>query len=167
MSQTSYQIDRNAAVAGLVADASTTDEFRGSWAASEVIPAGRMCEVVAGKVRLAQGTGQDSTTLAGVSVYKAMHEPNPTAGTGEYQIGQLVPLMSKGTIWVSVAATSAVPTELLDAKYSHSSTLTVNRGMFTTEASSASAGVEISAVVGKFRGSNASATLAKVEINLP
>lgn len=165
MSQTSYSQNLVSGVPGLVADASITDEFRGSWPASEIIPAGRMCEVVAGKVRLCQGTGQDSTTLAGVSVYKAMHEPY--AGTGEYQIGQFVPLMSKGTIWVSVAATSATPTELLDAKYSHSSTITTNRGMFTTEASSASAGVEISAVVGKFRGANATATLAKVEINLP
>lgn len=164
MSQTTYNLVQGIAVPGLVADGRPHAEFTGRFPASEIIPPGRFCEVVAGKVRLAQGTGQDSATEAGISVYKAMLEPQTG---GEYQIGDLVPLLRKGAIWVEIAATSGSITELEDAHYSHSSTITTNRGKFTDEAPAATAGTEISRVIGKFLGANATATLARVAIDLP
>jgi len=162
VSQTVYTLDHAVAYAGQIADVYIGQDIT-SFPASEVIPAGRMCEVVAGKARLVQGTGQDSTTLGGVSCYNAMAIP------GGYQIGDMVPLLRNGRIWVDFVGTGA--TELEDAKYSHSSTVATDRGKFTDAASAAGAGVEVSAVVGKFRdrpaGPGGSPAIACVELRLP
>lgn len=158
MSQTTYLVDRLVAVAGMIA---VGDERHcATWPASEVIPFGRGVEVVSGQVRLYQSTGQDGASgLAGVAIYKDMHY------AGGYQIGEMVPVLRVGQVWVDFVGTGA--TELEDAKVSHSSTVTTDRGKFTDAASSATATTEVSSVVGKFRGAKATATLALVELNLP
>lgn len=166
--QTAYNIDRGIALAGMLAD-NGPDTVIEAWPASEVIPAGVMCEIVSGAARVTRSTGQDSPTLGGVSVFKGMVEYN--AGNGEYRIGDMVPLLRKGRIWGVTASTLTAATELKDASYAHSSTVATDRGKFTDAAPSATATSEVSSVIGKFRGSRNAATpsagLAKVEINLP
>lgn len=165
MSQTVYTLDHAVAYAGQIADVWLAQDLT-SFPASEVIPAGRMCEVTAGKARLAQSTTQDVVAgvgVGGVSVYNAM------AIAGGYQIGDMVPLLRKGRIWVDFVGTGA--TELEDAKYKHSSTVATDRGKFTDAASDATATTEVSSIVGKFRdrpaGPGGSPAIACVELNLP
>lgn len=165
MSQTSYTLDHAVAYAGQIADVWLAQDLT-SFPASEVIPAGRMCEVTAGKARLAQSTTQDVVAgvgVGGVSVYNAM------AIAGGYQIGDMVPLLRKGRIWVDFVGTGA--TELEDAKYKHFSVTATDRGKFTDAASAAGADAEVSSIVGKFRdrpaGPGGSPAIACVELNLP
>lgn len=166
MAQTVYNQDRAVAVAGQRGDAYLGEDVTG-FPAGEVIPAGRMCEVVSGLLRLAQSTGDGSTdALAGISLYDGFQNYQ-----GAYQIGDMVPCLRKGRVWVDVSSTMTGATELEIAKYTHSSTIATDRGKFTDAAASASAGVEIATFSGKFRNRPAGATgatgLVQVEINLP
>jgi len=160
MPQTTYLTDRAIAVAGQLADGGN-DIHIATWPASEVIPFGLAVEVVSGKVRLPQSTGQEIATFGGVAMYKDMAVP------GGYAIGDMVPVLRKGRIWGVGSSTLTGATELEDAKVSHSSTVATDRGKFTDAASAATAGSEISGVVAKFRGSKSTTALVLVELNLP
>lgn len=159
--QTTYNQFASVAVAGMLYDGVlNTDKC--AYPASEVIPFGRACEVVNGAVRLCQGTTQEVPNLIGVSIYKDAHY------AGGYQIGEMVPLLRKGRIWVELAAGTTGAVELEGANVSHSSTIPTDRGKFTDAAANGTAGTEISSAVGKFRTSKATGAtgLAVVELNL-
>lgn len=163
MSQTSYTLDHAVAYAGQIADVWLGTDVS-SYPAGEVIPPGRMCEVVAGVARLAQSTGDGSAdNLIGVSIYKAMAVP------GGYQIGDMVPCLRKGRIWVDFVGTGA--TELEAARYKHASVTATDRGKFTDAAAASGADAEVSGVVGVFRnrpaGPGGSPAIACVDLVLP
>lgn len=159
MPQLTYVQDRSVAIAGMLGDGWNGQDIR-SFPASEAIVPGVLCEVVAGKVRPAQGTGQEIASVAGVAVYRDVYPP------GGYAIGDMVPCLAKGRVWVSfIAGTGGTELEL--ARVSHSSTVATDRGKFTDAAAAATAGSEVSGPLGVFRGTDNTATLALVELILP
>lgn len=147
------------AVAGMIADQNERAEIT-SYPASELIPAGRACELQAdGTLKLPQ-----STTLGnvkGVSIYQASRPPIA------YQIGEMVPLMRRGRIWAEFTGSGATDGETL--RIEHSTTTATDRGKFTDKAISAVAGTEVDAFAkGECRGGQATpALLALVDLNLP
>lgn len=157
--QTTYNLDRPVAVAGQIND--TDDIVVRSWpcGATPILP-GMFVEVLNDVVQPAKSTGQEIAKPAGVAIYKDMLEP------GGYVQGNLVPVMRKGQIWAIYSGTS-IPTDLQDAKVSHSSTVATANGTFTDAASAATAGSEVTGALAKFSGKSSTLTLVLVELDIP
>jgi hypothetical protein len=129
---------------------------------SEPIPAGRLCEVVNGVLRLCQTTGASLGNVVGVSVYIGLKE-----STSVFAVGDLVPVVRIGRVWAEWNGTTQ--TEYSVPNVNHSSTVATNRGMITDAATSAVAGSEVSPApnpgVRIWRPGIATACI--VEVNLP
>jgi hypothetical protein len=174
MPQTTYALDSNPGLPGMVQDGSDVQEVV-SYPAAEAIPFGRMLELDSGgtKVQLAQGTGQQIAKPVGVSVYDATKMPGDAtlAGLGYssgYSVGDLVKVLRKGRIYAEFSGTTDAA--LATANVYHSSTIATNRGKFTDVAGAAGAGVEVADAVGSKFVKPVNATVAGlciVEINLP
>jgi hypothetical protein len=163
MPQTSYSLAPAVALAGMLADHG--DKEITSRPAAEVIPPGRAVVIksdgtvelpkTAGAAIPASGTG----SLLGIAFYENY------APAGGYQIGDMVPILRKGRVWVDFSGTLATDNEAVNI--SHSSTVDTDRGKFTDAATSTTAGSEITAFSKGIARGNAGAALACVEINLP
>lgn len=174
--QTSVAYDSNAFKAGMPLDTGY-DDFVESWpCGASALDFGVGVDLVSGVLVIAQGTsasGVDADAFRGVTMYKDSLE-GPSAGASTplpYQPGDMVPVMRKGRIAVQVHSGSTVAIGVA-ARLKHSSTLAGGEnGLFTSEASSDTAGSEISDVGAKWYkdGGLASATpaLAGIELNLP
>jgi len=102
----------------------------------------------------------ETESVGGIPRGKVLLEP------GGYVAGNLVPIMRKGQIW-GIYSGSSIPTDLQDAKVSHSSTVATNNGTFTDATSSATAGSEVTGALAKYSGSNSTSTLVLVELDIP
>lgn len=161
--QTSYQQDLSIAVAGMFADGDQ-DTSVTSYPASEVILPGRVCVVKAdGTCELPKTAGAMPTSGAGsvlgVSLYADSAPP------GGYQIGDMVPILRRGKVWAEFVGTAATDLQVLNIK--NSSTIATDRGKFTTDATSTTAGVEVSAAPRTVARKMSGTTLVKVDINIP
>jgi hypothetical protein len=160
--QTTYQQDLSVAIAGMIADGDVSDLT--SYAASEAIPYGRVVVVDAGgtcslpKTAGAMPTSGVGSPL-GVSVYDSAGNP------GGFQIGDMVPVLRRGKVWVEFTGTAAADNAALNVK--NSSTIATDRGKLTDVATSVSVGVEISAMPRTVAKQLVGTTLVRVDINLP
>lgn len=158
--QTSYQLNPDVAVPGMLADQNFDDKIV-SYVAGEYIEFGRVCEVDAnGLVYHTAGTGAALTTtnrqLAGVTIFDAAREQQlatfggtsvGSTGQAGYQVGEPVPVLRKGRIFGCWDGGTGSFTQgvLVRPNINHPSTTDPNdlRGSFTGNATSNTAGSEV------------------------
>lgn len=161
MPQTSYSLDNPNVVPGLIIDAG--DDVRiEKYIAKEVINPGNGVELSSDGlgVQNPQGTGTTVPNFVGVAVFKDGREP------GAYAIGDVVPVMRKGRVAVNLVAATTI-TALGVANLSHSSTISTDRGKFTSAATSGTAGSEVGSVNAIFRKDPVLTNVGIIEINQP
>jgi hypothetical protein len=190
--QTSYQLNPDVAVPGMLGDENLDSKVR-SFVAGEAIPFGRLCEVDSGGLlHPVQGSGSSiaSNKLAGVSVFDVAREQQNasggSSGSGFYASGEAVPVMRKGVCFGAWdGSTQALSQGVFVQPYvNHPSTSDANgiRGVFSGGTLSTAAGAEITQVpaeivmLGVFdnltpqRGgasANSYTYVCKLELNLP
>lgn len=161
MPQTTYQNDFTTALPGQLADANDNYDIV-AFPAAEIIPAGILVELNGSNlVQACQGTGATIAKPVGVSCYLSSSPP------GGYQIGDMVPCVRRGRVYMTTVGSA--PAAFVASNVSHSSTTATDRGKATTNATSASAGVEVAAVPGLmfFKAPDTSLTnTAMVEVAL-
>lgn len=156
--QTSYQLNPDIAVPGMLFDENLDDKVI-SFPAGEVIEFGRLVEVDAnGLVWKVSGTGaalvHAGRQLAGVSVFDVAREqqlstilPGGSTGNAGYQVGEMVPVLRKGSVYAAWdGGTGALSQTVLGPiNVNHSSTTDPNdiKGTFTGNATSNTAGSEV------------------------
>lgn len=151
--QTSYQLNPDIAVPGMLADENLDSRVM-SVPAGENIPFGRLCEVdSSGNLFLVKGSGATiaSGKLAGVSIFDVAREQQlastgGSAGSGFYAQSELVPVMRKGRIYAAfdgsvtnVQAPFAAP----GVNHPSSSDASGIRGVFSGGTTTTTAGAEI------------------------
>lgn len=133
MPQTNYPLDIGAACAGQVVTAAT---WSGRYQCSEDLPFGRVVALFTdGQLRLPR----HGDKMIGVVPYRAAM-PN-----GGFKAGDIVSVLRKGQIWVESAGAAPVSTALQTPNVKASTTIATDRGKVTSDATSASAGVEVDA----------------------
>lgn len=138
--QLAYTLNNTAGLPGMLYDKSTSTFIDSKPCGAVVLPFGVVVELVAGVLRIAQGTGNPSANgFWGVVMWQDSMEP------GGYQPGQDVPVLRKGRIWVATAAGAAFA-QGVAANYTHSSTAATPQGRFTNAAVGAGVGTEISPI---------------------
>lgn len=163
MSQTVYNLDPTPCLAGQVVE---REQVVGMFTCSEAILPGNVVELSGGQLRNPRTAGAVGA-IVGVAIYRAALEPNVTG----YQIGEYVPVLRKGKIWVQAVATlPSVPMTVVNI--SSSSTIATDRGKVTASAVSAGAGTEVYAPPGNAMtfvkgAAGVYGTLALCEVNLP
>lgn len=134
MPQTSYPLDNSPAMSGQVVEAET---WSGRYICSEALPAGRICALhTDGQLRLPR----HGDKILGVVPYRAASNP------GGYQAGDTVSVLREGAAWVESSGTAPVSTALQRPNLMASTTIATERGRVTSDATSASSGVEIDAL---------------------
>lgn len=147
-----------------------------SYPAAEVINPGRAVELASDGLSIQQ-CQQTSTTFKpiGVAVELTAREGQGAVGfTGygvqglAYQIGDIVPVLTRGRIYAEWKGTTQVAGANPNAY--HSSTIATDRGKFTDAGTSAGAGTEVAAAGNPFRirqvlpGTGA---IVLIDVNLP
>lgn len=130
--QTTYTLDETAAIAGQVVEARS---YAGRYDCSEAILPGLAVALhTDGKLRLPR----HSDKILGIAPYRA------ALPAGGYATGDRIAVVRSGQVWC-VTGGSAQPTvtALQKPNIMASTTIATDRGKFTGDASSASAGVEI------------------------
>lgn len=128
MPQTTYNLDRIAAVAGQPVEA---ENVLGRYQASELIGPGLMCELhTDGKLRVYRGGKK-----AGIALYRDAKEPGP------WQIDDFVPILREGTIWVQLAGSAGA--DFTDVNFSYADTTVTDHGKATASAPSGAADAEV------------------------
>lgn len=160
---TSYTLAPDAGVAGMIADFSSPQNVV-SALANEAIPFGRIVELTATSdpgspwtVQLPQGVTLGK--VLGVAVYDATHLP------GGYAIGEMVPVLRRGKIWIEYTGGTQLALTALNVL--HSSTIATNRGKATMTATSATTGAEIDVTTIICAGVKGVSGLVKAELNQP
>lgn len=146
--QISYSLAPAIAVPGMLADNGVNRIT--SKIASEVVNPGRGLELASdGSVQQCQ---QTSTTLKlyGFAILSTAQQEgvgqqndSATAGGASYSVGEMVPVLRRGSMFVEWKGTTQVEGNVPNMY--HSSTLSADRGKVTDAATSTSAGVEIAA----------------------
>ncbi len=160
MPQETYPVDPVAALAGMVVNRESGGA-RGRYECSEDLSPGRFAEYYPtdGKLRAPQGT--TFTRPTGVVPYQSSLPPGGYVA-GEHQ----VQVIRRGQVWCEYGGTA--PAAETAVNVMHSSTIATDRGKVTASATSASAGVEISALEGAICVKvNTTLGLALIELNLP
>ena len=187
--QLNYSLTTSPAQPGQLYDMNQSGAEIRSYPAKVAIPFGVLCEINSdGTVQPVQ----DSTTgasfkplLAGVSMFKASKEmPLPAvgalaaAGTVQYAVGEMVPCVRRGTVWVQFDFGGTWPVGGVVNVW-HSSTGANPQGVFTLTAAQTTAGAEIDKAPPSMAGAYASLagaytdawgntqTMAVLDINLP
>ncbi len=167
MSQTSYNRDPGAGYAGYSFD--TGPKNISSAPAAETIPFGVLVELqVNGTIRVYRGTGK----IFGVSMGKDVRETGQFAigGTAAWKLYEQVPVMRSGRMFVqfeSNAALAALTAPNVWTPSDNSLTNLAKLGLFTSRATSATTGAEITAVAAgilSWKLVAATATVAVVEL---
>lgn len=163
MSQTVYNVDRTAALAGMLADSGDVDVV--SYPAGEDIESGRVVVLGAnGTVGVPSAT--TLTKVVGVAIYRPSVEQAIGGGSAGYKAGEMVSVLRKGRIWAQF--TGGTQAALGAVNVHHSSTTATNRGKFTNSATSSTAGAEITAAPeGVITHKVGTSTLVQVSLNLP
>lgn len=168
--QTAYTLNNKAGLPGMLFDNGDGNFVDSKPCGATALFAGQGVELVAGVLRLAQGTGDPNTSIFwGVVVFKDSLEPNPSNGLGQYLPGMDVPILRVGRIW-ALLSTVAVFAQGAAVNYTHSSTLAVPQG-FTSGAVLGTVGSEVSATKAIWYQDGglvgASPSVAGIELNLP
>lgn len=157
--QLTYNLNPDIAVPGQLADENLDDKIL-SFPAGEAIEFGRLVEVdgTTGAVWKVAGTGATLVTsgraLAGVSVFDVAREQQlastgGSSGKGNYQVGEMVPVLRKGHIYAAWdGGTGSFGQGVFTVpNVNHSSTTDTNdiKGSFTGNTTSSSAGSEVAA----------------------
>lgn len=169
MPQSSYSLYHAAAIAGQVVDGVLQRGVRGRYECSEDLNFGRILELhTDGLLRQPQTAGAVGKLMGGLP-YNPSLPPSNVAGTyvNGYANGQhMVPVFRKGQMWIEYTGTAPVVEKPVNVM--SSSTIATHRGKVTSDAPSASAGVEIYAMPGTACVKvDATLLLALVEFNLP
>lgn len=149
--QLAYNYRSMPAQPGMPYDFNATASVVRSYPASAVILPGTAVELMSGAVRPAQTatTGAPPAKMIGVAMFDPAKEqsfpPDPHTGTSfpGYQVGEMVPVMVKGDIWVQIDGGGTWPVDFGAVNVWHSSDGSHNQGVFTESAPSATAGAEI------------------------
>lgn len=168
--QTAYTLNNKAGIPGMLFDNDESNFYDSKPCGATALFAGQGVELVAGVLRLAQGTGDPNTSVFwGVVMFSDSMEPNPSTGLGQYLPGMDVPVLRRGRIW-ALCSTVAVFAQGVAVNYTHSSTLAVPQG-FTSGAVSAGVGTEVSATKAVWYQDGgligATPSIAGIELNLP
>lgn len=164
--QTSYTLNNKAGIPGMLYDNDESNFVDSKPCGAVILQPGNVVELVAGVLRIAQGTGDpNSSVVWGVVIYTSSMEP------GGYPIGQDVPVLRRGRIWALLDAGVTYGGTGVAVNYTHSSNASHGQGTFTNAAVSGTIGFEVSATRaiwfqdGGLVG--ASPSLACIELSLP
>lgn len=177
--QTTYNLEPSEASPGQIAD--LEDYSIASYPAAEVISPGRLLQMASDNVSVkqVQNTSSDTTTpctkVVGVSVLKTARAPSESSLSSDpqlYQIGDMVPVMKRGKIFVEWKSSAGAPVGTNSGlNVYHSSTTSTDRGKFTADAAASTSGSEVSPVpnnlVLRAPARTTSGNIQLLEINLP
>jgi|ERR1700722_303797 len=181
--QTTYNLSPAEASPGQIGD--LEDYSIESFVASAVVNPGRAVQLSADGKSCNQVSQTSSSTttppnkVLGVAVLKTARAPadagfSYTGTPQQYQIGEMVPVMKRGKVFVEWSSTTAQPvgTNVGLNIYSSSTASTgTNNGKFTANTASDTGGSEILPVPGGMRlkppARTTSGNIALLEINLP
>jgi hypothetical protein len=151
-----------------------------SFPAAEAIMPGRLVELAADglSVQQVQDTGSSTlgkAVLLGFSVLRTAREGAGSIGVtayglggDAYQVGEMVPVLMRGTIWAEWKGTTQ--TALGTPNVYHSSTIATDRGKLTDAGTSGTVGSEVSTVGSQVRVRRASpgtGSIILVDVNFP
>lgn len=154
--QTSYNLSPDVAVPGQLGDLNLDSKIR-SYPAGEVIEFGRLVEIDAsGLAWKVSGTTTSITAasrnLGGFSIFdtareQALATAGGSSGTAGYKVGEMVPVLRKGTVYACWDGNGSAITPAFGVRpnVNHSSTTDANnlKGTLTANTTSSTAGSEI------------------------
>lgn len=177
--QLSYSVFPAQATPGMIFDLGFNQILSGP--ANEVINPGRLLQVSSDGTAFqqVQNTSTDTITppsSVGVAILKTAREGLGAAnvvtpsGGGQYQPGDIVPVLFRGTVWCQWSGTTQPKYGNLNVY--HSSTVATNRGIFTDVSASSTAGSEVSPAGGFIRTrvlpvAGNTGNLVLLDVNLP
>lgn len=165
MPQTSFTTFPVEALQGQLADCA--DKTIKSYRCTEDLAAGVFVErFTDGTIRAAQGTGS-GLPIAGVTVLKtAGASTAPLSTNVSHRAGDIVPVITKGSVWVAFTGGAPNPGDTLNIH--HSSTVATNRGKATATAANSVAGTEIVvSTTARLDHLNTAGDLALVDLTIP
>jgi hypothetical protein len=148
-----------------------------SFQALEVIQPGRMVELSADGLTLqqCQATGSTTPNAMGIVLNTLSREGSGAIGLQaygfggpQYNIGDMVPVLFRGSVYAEWKGTTQVPGAMPNVY--HSSTIAADRGKITDAATSAGVGTEIGTAGHAFRIRQALAgtgNIVLLDVNLP
>lgn len=164
--QLTYSLNNKAGIPGQLYDNDASSFVDSKPCGAVILQPGVGVELVAGVLRIAQGTGDpNGSVFWGVVVYTPAMEP------GGYPVGQEVPVLRRGRIWALLDSGVAYAGTGVAVNYTHSSNASHGQGTFTNAVVSGVVGQEVSATRAVWFQDGglvgASPSIACVELSLP